>query len=368
MISPNDCRFNFIPEGSPVDRRRRPARLEERVGLAERLRPEEAAVRRERRRVHRGHGRYAAEPGLEVLGVVAPEDRHQRAAAGGQRVDRAGGDVLPALALVRVGGARSHGEDPVEQHHALVAPRRQVAVRGRRHADVVLELLVDVDEARRERPDVGVHREAQADRVPGVRVRVLADDEDPDVGQRSLEGAEDVVARRLVAAPAASSARRNRPISVIRSSTGASAVGPVGGDRGPSRASPGELAVTPPRNALLGRNGRRPFSPTSTARIAWWVASPWIADWLATRIFVPRNVALHGVSNGIGDPLSPVSGTSGKRATSAPVGVDLDDLVGQAGQRDVDVPGPAADPEAVGQVGGLGGPQRLDGAGPAAGA
>ena len=35
----------------------------------------------------------------------------------------------------------------VEQHHALLEPRRQVTVRGRRAADVVDELLVDVDQA-----------------------------------------------------------------------------------------------------------------------------------------------------------------------------------------------------------------------------
>ena len=49
-------------------------------------------------------------------------------------------------------------------------------------------------------------------------------------------------------------------------------------------------------------------------------ASPWIADWLATSTRVPRNVALHGVSNGTAEPLSPANGASGKRASSRPVG------------------------------------------------
>lgn len=48
------------------------------------------------------------------------------------------------------------------------------------------------------------------------------------------------------------------------------------------------------------------------------VASPCTADWLATSTRVPRNVALHGVSNGIDDPFSPTSGSCGKLSTSVP--------------------------------------------------
>ena len=92
---------------------------------------------------------------------------------------------------------------------------------------------------------LGVHREAQADRVPRVRVRVLAHDQDPDLGERSLEGAEDVLARRLVGA---GSVRRKRPSSMMRSSTGASASAQSGAIRplveqsGDSLSHPGMLA------------------------------------------------------------------------------------------------------------------------------
>ena len=61
-------------------------------------------------------------------------------AAGGERPDRALGDLLPAAAAVRRGLAGPHRQHPVEQHHALVGPRGQVAVRGRLDADVGAQL------------------------------------------------------------------------------------------------------------------------------------------------------------------------------------------------------------------------------------
>ena len=78
-------------------------------------------------------------------------------------------------------GSRPDGQHPVQQHHALVGPGREVAVLGRLDADVRAQFLVDVREAARHRPDVPVDREAEADRVAGRRVRVLADHQHPDV-------------------------------------------------------------------------------------------------------------------------------------------------------------------------------------------
>ena len=82
-----------------------------------------------------------------------------------------------------------------------------------------------------------------------------------------------------------------------------------------------------------------------------------MADWLATSTRVPRKVALHGVSNGTADPLSPVSACAEAGDLRARGG-QLDELVGEPGEGDVHVTGPA-DPEAVGQVTGSRGPQRL---------
>ena len=82
-------------------------------------------------------------------------------------------------------------EDAVEEEDALLRPGREVAVLRLRVAEVLAVLLEDVAEAAGQRPDVGGDAEAEADRVAGGRVRVLADDQHADVVERLLEGRED---------------------------------------------------------------------------------------------------------------------------------------------------------------------------------
>ena len=100
-------------------------------------------------------------------------------------------DGLPALPAVGAGVARRDREDAVEEKDALPCPGREVAVLRVREAEVVAVLLEDVAEAAGERPYVGGDAEAQAHRMAGRRVRVLADDQDADVVQRLLQGRED---------------------------------------------------------------------------------------------------------------------------------------------------------------------------------
>ena len=145
------------------------------------------------------HG-MPSEPAPQRTGVASPEDRDEWTAAGDEGVDGAVGDLLPALAPVARGGARAHGEDAVEEQHAALGPRREVAGRRRGHAEVALQLGVDVDQAAGEGAHVGGDGEAQADGVPGGRVGVLPDDEHPHVVERLLEGPQDVCPARQVAA------------------------------------------------------------------------------------------------------------------------------------------------------------------------
>ena len=139
-----------------------------------------------------------------------------------ERPDGLLGDGFPALAAMGAGAARRDGEDAVEEQHALLAPGREVAVGRRRVAEIFGVFLEDVQQARRERPDVGRDAEAQPDRVARRRVRILADDEDADVGERLLQRREDRVAG-AGSRPAARSARRKSPSCAITSATGASA-------------------------------------------------------------------------------------------------------------------------------------------------
>ena len=99
--------------------------------------PKKPATRGQRARMHRLDHRRVAEQRPEALRVAPPEDRDERRAARDERADRVVGDVLPALAAVRRGRARPHREHAVQQHHAVRAPRREVAVGGRRDAEVV---------------------------------------------------------------------------------------------------------------------------------------------------------------------------------------------------------------------------------------
>jgi hypothetical protein len=52
---------------------------------------------------------------------------------------------------------------------------------------VVTVFTVDIDQARRQPSHLGRDREAEADRMPGCGVRVLADDQHPDVSERLFE-------------------------------------------------------------------------------------------------------------------------------------------------------------------------------------
>ena len=115
-------------------------------------------------------------------------------------------EALPALALVRVGRVRAHGQARIQQQHAAVGPGRQQAgvLRWRLKGvgEVAAQAGEDVLEARgrgRRRP----HREAEAVRLVDVVVWVLSEDDAFDGGERRVArpgidvfvGGEDLSAR-----------------------------------------------------------------------------------------------------------------------------------------------------------------------------
>ena len=139
-----------------------------------------------------GHlGDARPQQGSETAGVPAPEDRDQGLIPFDQRGDRPLRDLLPALAAMGGRLPRSDSQDPVEQHDSLPRPGAQIPVRGRRDAEVGLELLVDVAQRPRQRPDIRIDGEGQPDGVARRRIWVLTDDEDLHPSQRLGEGAED---------------------------------------------------------------------------------------------------------------------------------------------------------------------------------
>ena len=145
-------------------------------------------------------------------------------AAGDERADRLVGDRLPALVAVRARLARRDAQHAVQQQHAGVGPRRQVAVGRRRVAEVVAVLAEDVDEALRQRPHVRRDRERQAD---GDAPASGTDPARRSARARRASGRENArstlppAGRKL--RPSARSARRKSPRSEIVPATGASA-------------------------------------------------------------------------------------------------------------------------------------------------
>ena len=85
----------------------------------------------------------------------------------------------------------------VEQQHALRGPRFETSVSRRNAAEVAAQLLEDVQQTRRNR-DARVHRETQTVRLAGAGVRILAEDDDPRVGERRcVERVEHLIVRRV---------------------------------------------------------------------------------------------------------------------------------------------------------------------------
>jgi hypothetical protein len=75
--------------------------------------------------------------------------------------------------------ARPHGQHPVEQHHAAVGPRGQVAVARWREAEIGPELLEDVLQAARYGAHVRSDRERKPDRMAWAWIGILTHDEHP---------------------------------------------------------------------------------------------------------------------------------------------------------------------------------------------
>ena len=138
---------------------------------------EEAAVRRQRRGVRRLEHevpRLVDELRL-LLRVAAPQHEHDRLFLGIHLADDPVGEALPPALAVRRGLAHFDRQHAVEQEHALLRPMFEKAVALRPDAEVALQLLVDVDEARR-RADPRLDREAQTMRLPLAVIGVLPED------------------------------------------------------------------------------------------------------------------------------------------------------------------------------------------------
>jgi len=127
-----------------------------------------------------------------LLGVAAPQKKHDRIGSGVDGFQHGIGEGLPALAGVRCRHTASHREHGVQEQHAPIRPRQQMAVIRRRNAEVIRQFLVNVPQ-RRGQLHSGSHAEGQAVPLSRRRVRVLAKQHDAETGPRGRgEGVVDV--------------------------------------------------------------------------------------------------------------------------------------------------------------------------------
>ena len=137
---------------------------------------------------------------FQGLRITPPEYCNERerpplpVGAAVQRTDSLLGDLFPAFILMAVRSSCADGQGPVEQHDPLFHPGGEVAVRRRRHMDVIHKLFVNVAQAARYRVNIRGDAEAQADRMPWGGVGVLSHDKDFDITDRQLECAEYIAA------------------------------------------------------------------------------------------------------------------------------------------------------------------------------
>ena len=182
----------------PIDRLP-PSGGQPRVDARERLAAEEAAMRRQRARVRRTEDQMlrAVDAGAFRLGVAAPENEGDRLLPRVQRLDDAVRERLPPLPLVRVRLPAAHGQHRVEEQHALLRPRSQVAVVRNRRADVVPQFFENILQRRRCRHP-RLHREAEAVRLPRPVIRVLPEDDDLHcLVRRRMQRIENIVRSRV---------------------------------------------------------------------------------------------------------------------------------------------------------------------------
>ena len=82
------------------------------------------------------------------------------------------GEALPAEILVGVCRMRAHGEDGVEQKHALLRPACQISAFCRRNAEISFQFLIDILQRRRQFY-TPAHRKSQPVCLPRLMIRVL---------------------------------------------------------------------------------------------------------------------------------------------------------------------------------------------------
>jgi hypothetical protein len=117
------------------------------------------------------------------LRIGSPENEDDGMLLIVDRADDRIGELLPALALMRCRHRPLHRQHAVEQQDTLPRPVFKKAVAGRRDAQIVLQLFINIDQ-RRWRTHAWLDAERQPMRLPLAMIRVLTEDDDPYLVER----------------------------------------------------------------------------------------------------------------------------------------------------------------------------------------
>ena len=115
------------------------------------------------------------------LGLTSPQDEDHPRLLRGNQLDHAIGEWLPSPSLVRIGLASPDREDRIEHENALPGPGFQIPVIGNPASHIVMKFSIDVSQREGQRPDGRLHGETEAMGMTRSWIRILADQQHPDL-------------------------------------------------------------------------------------------------------------------------------------------------------------------------------------------
>ncbi len=132
-----------------------------------------------------------------AAGKIAPQHKYQPAALQRQLADGLVGEILPANLLVAARLVVLDREHGIEQQHPLCRPAAQVAMRSRRDAQVLLQLLIYILQRRRNAA-AARNRKTEPHSLPRIVVGILPQNDHFDLLKgRAVESIENEAARRI---------------------------------------------------------------------------------------------------------------------------------------------------------------------------
>ncbi len=174
-------------------------RFEKCIAFGEVLAAEKAIVRRQRRGMHAFEHKVlrCSDEFLFAAGIAAPEQKDDRLLMLVQLFDYMVGEGRPAEVFMAVRLPTAYGQSRVQHEHTALRPLGERAVLGRYNAEITLQLLEDVLQARR-RLNTRLNREAKSVRLAGTVIRVLSENDGLDLGIRRVpQSVKDVLCRRI---------------------------------------------------------------------------------------------------------------------------------------------------------------------------